>query len=72
MLPPGRLILRSSRRQAFYRSRWLQHHLNALQILAILIRLGVPRPWALAVARQWGQVSHGWFSVGPDSELPSG
>ena len=44
----------------------LQHQLNALHIMAALVRWGVPRPWALALARRWERVTHGWlYTAGP-------
>ena len=36
----------------------LQHHLNALHVMARLVRVGLPRPRALALARWWEQVVH--------------
>jgi hypothetical protein len=36
----------------------LQHHLNALHVMARLVRVGIPRPRALALARWWGRVVH--------------
>jgi hypothetical protein len=35
-----------------------QHHLNALHVMARLVRLGLPRPRALALARWWERVVH--------------
>ncbi|MEG6507063.1 hypothetical protein [Nitratidesulfovibrio sp. 1201_IL3209] len=32
---------------------WLQHHLNALNIYALLCRIGMPCAWARRVARWW-------------------
>ncbi len=39
----------------------LQYHFNALHIMAGLVRWGVPRTWALAVARCWEHVSRRWL-----------
>jgi hypothetical protein len=36
----------------------LQHHLNALHVMARLVRLGLPRPRALGLARRWERVIH--------------
>ena len=36
----------------------LQHHLNALHVMARLVRLGLPRPRAHALARWWERVVH--------------
>ncbi len=36
----------------------LQHHLNALHVMARLVRLGLPRSRALALARWWERVVH--------------
>jgi hypothetical protein len=36
----------------------LQHHLNALHVMARLVRVGLPRPRALALARWWEWVVH--------------
>ena len=41
--------------------RSLRHHLNALHVMAILVRWGVPRTWALAMARRWERVSRRWL-----------
>ena len=38
--------------------RGLQHHLNALHVMTRLVRLGLPRPRALAIARWWERVIH--------------
>ncbi len=38
--------------------RVLRHQLNALHVLARLVRLGVPRPAALALARTWERIVH--------------
>ncbi len=39
----------------------LQHHLNALHLMAVLARWGIPRRWARALARCWERMSHGWL-----------
>ncbi len=36
----------------------LQHHLNALHVMARLVHLGLPRPRARALARWWERVIH--------------
>jgi len=36
----------------------LQHHLNALHVMARLVRLGLPRPRAHTLARWWERVVH--------------
>jgi len=36
----------------------LQHHLNALHVMARLVRFGLPRPRAHALARWWERVVH--------------
>jgi hypothetical protein len=36
----------------------LQHHLNALHIMARLVRLGLPRLQALTLARWWERGVH--------------
>ena len=36
----------------------LQHHLNALHVMTRLLRLGLPQPQALGVARWWERVIH--------------
>ncbi len=36
----------------------LQHHLNALHVMARLVRLGLPRPRALALAGWWERAVH--------------
>ena len=41
--------------------RFLRHHLNALHVMAILVRWGIPRTWALAMARGWERVSRWWL-----------
>ncbi len=38
--------------------RWLRHHLNALQIMALGVRLGVPRDRARRFARCWERIAH--------------
>lgn len=38
--------------------RFLQHHLNALHVLALLMRARLPRAAALAVARRWERLVH--------------
>lgn len=54
---------------ASLRFGWLQHHLNALHVMAVLVRWGVPRPWALTVSRCWEHLSRGWLYGCPCSEL---
>ena len=39
----------------------LQHQLNALHVMARLVRLGFPRLRALALARRWERVVHPWL-----------
>ena len=41
--------------------RFLRHHLNALHVMAILVRWGIPRTWALAMARRWERASRWWL-----------
>jgi len=41
--------------------RFLRHHLNALHVMAALIRWRIPRTWALAMARRWERVSRWWL-----------
>jgi len=36
----------------------LQHHLNALHVMTRLVRLGLPRPRALALVRWWERLVH--------------
>lgn len=64
-LTPAVITTRPSRQrargQASVGFRRLQHELNALHIMAALIRWGVPRYWALALARRWERVFHGWL-----------
>jgi hypothetical protein len=36
----------------------LQHHLNALHVMTRLVRLGLPRPRALALAGWWERAVH--------------
>ena len=38
-----------------------QHHLNALHVMARLVRIGLPRRRALALARWWEPVVHPWL-----------
>lgn len=57
----GRTSRRLSRGHACVGLRWLQHQLNALHLMAALVRWGVPRPWALALARRWERASHAWL-----------
>lgn len=66
---PGAASRGSSRSRACVGFRWLQHQLNALHLMSLLVRWGVPRSWALAVARRWENVSHSWLYA-PGSELP--
>lgn len=33
--------------------RWMQHHLNALNVYATLCSMGIPCRWARGVARWW-------------------
>ena len=40
---------------------WLQHKLNALHLMDTLVRWGVPRPWALTLARCWERISRAWL-----------
>lgn len=39
----------------------LQHHLNALHVLALLTRLGLSRSRALVLARWWESLAHRWL-----------
>lgn len=39
----------------------LQHHLNALHVMALLTRLGLSRPQALVLARWWESLAHRWL-----------
>ncbi len=39
----------------------LQHHLDGLHSMARLIRMGLPRPRALALARRWEALAHPWL-----------
>jgi len=48
----------------------LQHHLNALHVMARLVRLGLPRPRALALARWWERVVHPLLYPAPRLLLP--
>jgi hypothetical protein len=41
--------------------RHVQHHLNALHVLARLTRLGLSRPHALRLARRWESIAHPWL-----------
>jgi hypothetical protein len=41
--------------------RWMQHHLNALHVMALLHRCGCPHPHALTIARRWETVAHPWL-----------
>jgi hypothetical protein len=38
--------------------RALQHHLNALHVMGRMVRLGLPRPTALGLARWWERMVH--------------
>jgi len=38
--------------------RGLQHHLNALHVMARFVRLGLPQPRALALAHWWERLIH--------------
>lgn len=38
--------------------QFLQHHLNALHVMAIFVRVGVPRPTARLIARWWERLFH--------------
>jgi glycosylphosphatidylinositol transamidase (GPIT) subunit GPI8 len=45
-------------------SRWiflLRHHLNALHVMAFLVRLGISRRQALVLAGRWERLSHRWL-----------
>jgi hypothetical protein len=39
----------------------LRHHLNALHVMAFLVRWGIPRRWALTIAGRWERVSRRWL-----------
>jgi len=41
-----------------------RHHLNALHVMAFLVRRGVPPAWARTIARGWERVSHRWLYPG--------
>jgi hypothetical protein len=57
----GRPSRRWSRSHASVGLRWLQHRLNALHLMAAMVRWGVPKPWALALARRWERASRAWL-----------
>lgn len=40
---------------------WLQHHLNALHIMARLVALGIPRSRARRIASRWEFLAHPWL-----------
>ena len=40
---------------------WLQHHLNALHLMALCTRLGCPRLRARTLARWWERLAHPWL-----------
>ncbi len=42
-------------------AKLLRHRLNALHIMALLVRCGMPKASALAIARRWERVSHAWL-----------
>lgn len=42
----------------------LQHHLNGLHVMALLVRLGVPRQRARALAGRWERLSRRWLYAG--------
>lgn len=66
---PGRSSWVSSWSQASLKFRRLQHHFNAHNIMAVMVRWGLPRPWALSVARCWEHLSRGWLYGCPCNEL---
>lgn len=41
--------------------RHMQHHLNALHVMAALVRYGSPRRHALSLARWWELRVHPWL-----------
>lgn len=41
--------------------RWVQHHLNALNVYAALCNCGVPCRWARGAARWWQGVAVTWL-----------
>ena len=49
----------------------LQHHLNSLHVMARLIALGIPRPWARTIARRWEARVHPWLYRLPLGHQPS-
>ena len=57
----GRVASGASRGHTSPRLLQLQHHLNALHLMAVLARWGIPRRWARALARCWERMSHGWL-----------
>lgn len=59
----GRRSRMSSRGQASGGFLRLQHESNALRIVAVLARWGVPGPWALALARRWERARRGWSNA---------
>ena len=38
----------------------IRYRLNSLRLLTWLVRIGFPRPWAMAIARWWEGVRHPW------------
>jgi hypothetical protein len=57
----GRPTRRGRRSHPSVGLRWLQHQLNALHLMAVMVRWGVPRPWALRLARRWERASRAWL-----------
>ena len=57
----GRRSRRGSRSHGSVGLKWLQHRLNALHLMAGMVRWGVPKPWALALARRWERASRAWL-----------
>jgi hypothetical protein len=42
----------------------IRYRLNSLRVLTFLVRVGFPRPWAMAIARWWDGVRHPWARGG--------
>ncbi len=38
----------------------IRYRINSLRVLTMLVRIGFPRPWAMALARWWEGVRHPW------------
>lgn len=57
-LPPGTRAQGGADERLTMFRHGLQHHLNALHVMARLVRLGLPRPRAHALAGWWERVVH--------------